>query len=66
MLQSKGDSSSYRKGKEVVADNPPTKTVGEEAPHSKLDHFEEEEGGCGPSSQILPIYKNSFGYATVT
>ena len=34
-------------GKEVAANDPPTKTMGEEAPHSKLDHSEEEEWGGG-------------------
>ena len=39
----KGDGSSHRMGKEVAANDPPTKTMGEEAPYSKLDHSEEEE-----------------------
>ena len=61
----KGDSSSYRKGKEVAANNLPTKTAGEEAPYSESNRFEEEEGGRDPSSQMLPIDKNAFGYAIV-
>ena len=65
MLLTKGDSS-CRKGKEVAADDPLAKTMGEEAPHSKLDHSEEEERVYDPSSQMLSVDKNIFGYTTVT
>ena len=38
--------------------------MGEEAPHLELDRSEEEEGGRDLGSQMLPIDKNAFGYAT--
>ena len=66
MSSTKGDSSSYCKGKEVAANNPPAKTMGEEAPHSESDHYEEEEGGRDAGSQMLPIDKNVFGYTIIT
>lgn len=47
MLLEKGDGSSPCKGKEIVTDYLPTKTMGEETPHSELDYPKEEEGGCG-------------------
>ena len=57
MLPTKGDGSSHRMGKEVVANDPPTKTMGEESPHSKLDHSEdkEEEGGHNLGSECPPL-----------
>ena len=51
----KGESSSHYKGKKVATNDPPTKTVGGEAPHSKSDHFKEEEGGHDPDSECPPL-----------
>ena len=55
MSLAKGDSSSHRKGKEDATDDPPTKTLGEEAPYSKSNRFEEEEGGCDLGSECHPL-----------
>ena len=55
MSSVKGKSSSHRKVKEVATDDPPTETVGEEAPHSESNHFEEEEGDRDPSIQFPPL-----------
>ena len=59
MSSIKGDGSSHRMGKEVAANDPPTKTMGEEAPYSKLDHSEEEEeeegGGRDLGSECPPL-----------
>ena len=55
MSPAKGKSFSRRKVKEVATDDPPTETVGEEAPYSKSDHFEKEEGGRDPGSKFPPL-----------
>lgn len=49
------ESSSRRKGKEVVVDDLPVKAVGGEAPHSELDRSKEEEGDRDPSSECPPF-----------
>lgn len=43
MTSAKGQSSSRRKGKEIVSDHPSTHDVGEDAVYSKSDHSDEEE-----------------------
>ena len=55
MSPAKDEGSSRRKGKEVATNDPSTKTIGKEAPLSKLDHFEEEEGGCDPNNECPPL-----------
>ena len=55
MSTAKNESSSYHKGKEVVADNLLTKTVAKKTPHFELDHSEEEEGGHDLDSECPPL-----------
>ena len=56
MLPAKGEGCSYRKGKEVVVDEPPMEAVkGKEALHSKSDRSKEEETSCKPNSECLPL-----------
>jgi len=55
MSLAKGDSSSHRKGEEDATDDPPTKTLCGEAPYSKSNRFEEEEGGCDLGSECHPL-----------
>ena len=43
MTSAKGQSSSCRKGKEIVSDPPTACNVGKEAVYSKSDHSDEEE-----------------------
>lgn len=42
----KDEGSSRRKEKEVIADDLPAKTMGEETSHSELERSEEDEEGC--------------------
>ena len=51
----KDEGSSHHKGKEVVDDDLPTKTVAEETPHSESDRSEEEEGGHDLDSKCPPL-----------
>ena len=55
MTPVKNEGSSHRKGKEITADNPATKTVGEDTPLSELEHSEEEEWGRDPDSKCAPL-----------
>ena len=55
MSQAKDEGSSCCKGKEVVADDPLTKTMGKEVPLSKSNLSEEEKGGCDPNNECLPL-----------
>lgn len=55
MSLAKGDDSSCRKGKEVSANDPPTKTLCEEASHFESDHFEGEERGRDSGSECPPL-----------
>ena len=55
MLLVKGDSSSRCKGKKDATDDSPIKTVGEEAPYSKSNCSEEEEGGCDLGNECHPF-----------
>ncbi|KAL0005290.1 hypothetical protein SO802_012851 [Lithocarpus litseifolius] len=45
MTPAKGEGSSRHKGNKIAANDPTTKTVGEDAPLSESKRFEEEEGG---------------------
>ena len=55
-LPVKGEGFSRFKGKKVVVDEPPMEAEkGEEAPHSKSDHSEEEEVGHDPNSECPPL-----------
>lgn len=51
MLPAKDEGSSRRKGKEVAANDPPAKAVGEETPLSESDRSGEEEGGRDLTSE---------------
>ena len=51
----KSESSSYHKGKKVAVDNLLIEAMGEKAPHSELDCSKEEEGGCDPGSECVPL-----------
>ena len=51
----KGEGSSYRKGREIVSENPATKTVGEDAHFYELERFDEEEGCCDPDSECASL-----------
>ena len=56
MSLAKGEGSSRCKGKEVATDDPPTETVGGEAPYFESDHSEEdEEGGCDMGNECPPL-----------
>ena len=69
-LPVKGEGSSCPKGKEVATYDPPVKVVGEEAPHSELNHSKEEEGGRAPSSEcpllIDPWYNTHIHFSVVS
>ena len=70
MLLAKGESSFCRKGKEVAVDDSPVEAVGGEAPHSKSDRFEEEEGGCDLGNEcpphIDPWYETYIHFSVVS
>ena len=51
----KGEGSSPCKGKEIAADDPATKTTGEDAPLSELECSKDEEGGRNPNSEYAPF-----------
>ena len=55
MTLMKGQSSSRRKGKEIVSDPPTAHDVGEEATYSESDHFNEEEAQRAPDSECTPL-----------
>ena len=55
MSQAKDEGSSCCKGKEVVADDPPAKTMGKEVPLSKSNLSGEEKGGRDPNNECLPL-----------
>ena len=55
MTPTKGQSSSHRKGKEIVSDSPTAHDVGKEVVYSELDHSDEEEAPCAPDSECTPL-----------
>ena len=55
MTPAKGQGSSCRKGKENASDDPATKNVDEEAPHSELKRSNKQEGCCDPDSECAPL-----------
>ena len=55
MTSVKGEGSSRHKGKEIAADDPPTKAAGKKASLSKSERFEGEEGSCDPNSKCPPL-----------
>ena len=55
MTSVKGQGSSHRKGKEIPSNDPTTKDVGEEAPHSESEHFDEEERCHDSDSECAPL-----------
>ena len=55
MSPAKGEGSSHRKGKEISSDDLATKNIGEDAPFSKLEGFDEEERGCDSHSECAPL-----------
>ena len=55
MMSTKGQSSSRRKGKEIVSDPFSARNVGEEAVYSELDHSNEEEARHAPDSEGAPL-----------
>ena len=55
MMSVKGQSSSCRKGKEIVFDPPTAHNVGEEAVYSELDHSNEEETQRAPDNEGAPL-----------
>ena len=56
MMPAKDKGPSRHKGKEVAADDPLAKIVGEEAPLSELNRSKEEEGGCNLNSECPPFF----------
>ncbi|KAK9999043.1 hypothetical protein SO802_018646 [Lithocarpus litseifolius] len=54
-MPAKGQSSSCRKGKEVVSDPPIARDVGEKAVYSELDHYDKEEVQRAPDSECGPL-----------
>ncbi|KAL0016294.1 hypothetical protein SO802_003363 [Lithocarpus litseifolius] len=59
MTSAKGQTSSRRKGKEVV-DNPAACEADEEAAYSELDHFDEEEEQRDPNSECAPLINPQY------
>ena len=55
MTQVKGKGSSRCKEKEIVVNDPATKTAGEDAHLSELECSEEEEGSHDPDSECAPL-----------
>ena len=55
MTSAKGEGSSRHKGKEIVADDPPSKAMGKEAPFSESKHSEKEEGSRNHNSECPPF-----------
>ena len=55
MTSVKGQSSSRRKGKEIVFDPPAVRDVSEKAMYSESDHSNEEEARCAPDSECAPL-----------
>ena len=55
MMPAKGQSSSRRKGKEVVSDPPTAHDVGEKAMYFESNHFDEEEAQRAPDSECAPL-----------
>ena len=55
MTLAKSQSSSHRKGKEVISDPPATRDVGEEAVYSELDHSDEEEAQRALDNEYAPF-----------
>ena len=55
MTPVKSQSSSHRKGKEVISDPPATRGVDEEVVYSELDHSDEEETERDPNSECAPL-----------
>ena len=51
----KSQSSSHRKGKEVISDPPTARDVGEEAMYSESDHSDEEEAQRALDSKFAPL-----------
>ena len=69
MSPAKDEGSSRYKGKEVVADDPLARNVGEETPLFESDRFEKEEGGCDPNNEchllINPWYDAHIHFPVV-
>jgi len=59
MTLAKDKGLSCHKGKEVAADDPPTKAVGKEAPFTESNRSEEEERGRNPNSEC-PSFIDSW------
>ena len=55
MTSVKGQSSSRRKGKEIVSDSPTARDVGEEVVYFESDHSNEEEAPSAPDSKCVPL-----------
>ena len=55
MTPAKGQSSSRRKGKEIVSDPPSARDVGEKAMYSESNHFDEEEAQRALDSECTPF-----------
>lgn len=55
MSPSKGEGSSHRKGKEIAFDNLAAKAIGEDAPLSESERFDEEEGRHDPNNECAPL-----------
>ena len=55
MTPVKSQSSSHRKGKEVISNPPATHDVDEEAVYFKSDHSNEEETKHDPDSKCTPL-----------
>ena len=55
MTLAKSQSSSHRKGKEVISDPLIAHGVDEEVAYSESDHFDEEEMERDPDSECVPL-----------
>ena len=55
MTLAKSQSSSQRKGKEVISDPPAARDVGEKAVYSESDHSDEEEAQRASDNECAPL-----------
>ena len=55
MTLAKSQSSSHRKGKEVISDPPVARDVGKKVVYSESDHSDEEEAQRASDSECAPL-----------
>ena len=55
MTSAKGQSSSRRKGKEIVSDPFIARDVSKKAVYSESDHSDEDDARCAPDGECAPF-----------